>query len=110
MARLVLIAKREGEIIDLEGDVSEILGWNPAELVGLSVTTIIPFKYRERHAAGWERWTKTGVKRAMGSWLEVSARRKDGNTIPVTFCVTERGGNLEAVIETPADPTLPPIE
>ena len=65
MARLVVIATREGEIIDLEGDVSEILGWNPAELVGLSVTTIIPFKYRERHAAGWERWTKTGVK---GPW------------------------------------------
>ena len=74
------------------------------------MTTIIPFKYRERHESGWERWTETGVKKAMGTWLEVTARRKDGNTIPVAFCVTERGDNLEAIIETPADTTLPDLD
>jgi hypothetical protein len=46
----------------------------------------------------------------MGSWLEVQARRKDGNTIDVTFCVTERDGMVEALIETPADPNLPGLE
>ena len=110
MARLTIIANHDGDITDTHGAVSEILGWDPEELIGLPVSTIIPFKYRERHASGWERWTETGVKKAMGTWLEVSARRKDGNTIPVTFCVTERGGSLEAFIETPADPTLPPID
>ena len=110
MAELKIVANSKGIIEATEGDVEHILGWDPEDLVGKAIVEIVPFKYRERHAQGWERWTTTGEKRAMGSWLEVQARRKDGNTIDVTFCVTERDGMVEALIETPADPNLPGLE
>ena len=55
MALVIIKADREGNIIKLEGDVEAILGWDPEELLGKPIVEIIPFKYRERHAAGWKR-------------------------------------------------------
>jgi two-component system sensor kinase FixL len=110
VAELKIIANRDGTIEATEGAVDEILGWDPEDLIGENIVEIVPFKYRERHAQGWERWTTTGEKRAMGSWLEVQARRKDGNTIDITFCVTERDDMVEALLETPADPNLPGLK
>lgn len=110
MARLVVQANQDGTIVSLEGNIKEILGWEVGDLLGKSVEELIPYKYRERHRAGLQRWVKTKQKSAMGSWIEVQARRSDGNVIPVTFCVTERKGVLEAILETPSDPELPNLD
>jgi PAS domain S-box-containing protein len=110
MARLRIHAGRDGIITEIEGDCVEILAWEPDDLLGQDVVEIIPFKMREAHAAGMGRYIADGSKQVMGSWLEVEARRKDGQVIPVTFCVTERAGVLEALLETPADPRLPTLD
>jgi PAS domain S-box-containing protein len=112
MARLNMrvVARPDGTITDIDGDSLEMLGWEPDELVGKSVVEIIPFKYREAHAAGIARFAADGSKKAMGSWLEVEARQRDGQVQPVTFVVTERAGMLEALLETPADPRLPTLD
>lgn len=110
MARLAISADQSGTIVKVQGDVEVVLGWKPDDLVGQPIVEIIPFKYRERHAAGWDRWINTGEKRVMGEWLELEARRKDGNTISVTFCVTSHPEFLEAILETPADPELPHLD
>jgi PAS domain S-box-containing protein len=109
VARLIIRANQQGEILEAEGDVLEVLAWEPDEIIGQNVEVIIPYKFRELHQAGMERWTSTKEKRAMGSWLEVQARRKDKQVINVTFCVTERNGILEAILETPSDPELPDV-
>jgi hypothetical protein len=109
MARLVIRAKASGEIVGVEGDCLEVLAWEAEDLLGEDVVVIIPYKFRELHHAGLERWNGTKEKRAMGSWLEVQARRKDKQVINVTFCVTERKGILEAILETPSDPQLPDV-
>jgi PAS domain S-box-containing protein len=112
MARLNLriVAGTDGIITDIEGDSLEMLGWEPAELVGQNVVEIIPFKYREAHDAGMTRFVADGSKKEMGSWLEVEARRRDGQVQPVTFVVTERAGVLEGLLETPSDPRLPTLD
>jgi PAS domain S-box-containing protein len=112
MARLNvrIMANTEGTIIEVEGDAMGMLAWEADDLVGENVAEIIPFKYREAHAAGMTRFVTDGTKKAMGSWLEVEARRKDGQVQPVTFVVTERAGILEALLETPADPGLPTLD
>lgn len=110
MALVIIKADREGNIIKLEGDVEAILGWDPEELLGKPIVEIIPFKYRERHAAGWKRWCTTGQKMVMGSWVRVEARRADGNEIEVNFCITERAGMVQAIVETPASPRLPTLD
>jgi PAS domain S-box-containing protein len=110
MALVRIIADREGTITEIEGDCHEILAWEPGELIGGNVREIIPFKYREAHEAGMGRYLGDGSKKAMGSWLDVEARRKDGQVQPVTFVVTERHGMLEALLETPHDPSLPTLD
>jgi len=110
MAILIIRADVEGNIIALVGDVEAVLGWGPEELLGKPVVEIIPFRYRERHVAGWKRWCTTGQKMAMGSWMKVEARRADGNEIAVSFCVTEREGTVQAIMETPAESQLPTLD
>lgn len=102
MARLTVTISTEAKIVALEGDCLAMLGWEPEELLGQDVSEIVPFKYRERHAAGWDRYQRTKEKRAMGSWLEVEARRRDGNVVPISFCVTERDGLISAIMESSA--------
>jgi PAS domain S-box-containing protein len=110
MALIIIKADREGNIIAAEGDVEAILGWDPEGLLGKPVVEIIPFKYRERHAAGWERWCTTGQKMAMGTWMKAEARRADGNEISIDLCITEREGIVQAIIGFPADPGLPTFD
>ncbi|MDF2156055.1 PAS domain S-box protein [Vibrio sp. CAU 1672] len=107
---MTITSDTDGKIVELEGDVTKILGWEIKELIGKPVIEIIPFKHRERHNAGWERWNKKSTKKAMGSWLQVDARRVDGNTLPVELCITERSHVVTAIIETPADITLPRLD
>jgi PAS domain S-box-containing protein len=101
-----MIADSEGMITAVTGEVISILGYSARELVGRPIEAIVPDRYREAHRAGMARYRSTGVKKVMGSWLEVHALRKDGQEIDVTFCVTERKGVLEALMETPADAQL----
>jgi PAS domain S-box-containing protein len=109
VARLTIRSDLAGKIIGLEGDSVEILAWEAEELIGQNVSVIIPFKYKESHHAGLGNYARTKEKRAMGSWLEVQAKRNDKQVINVTFCVTERNGILEAILETPSDPELPDV-
>ena len=97
-----MTADSEGNITAVTGEVITILGYASNELVGRSIETIIPDKYRADHRAGMSRYQSTGTKKVMGSGLNVQALHKDGNEIEVTFCVTERQGVLEAILETPA--------
>jgi PAS domain S-box-containing protein len=97
-----MTADSEGNNTAVTGEVITILGYASNELVGRSIETIIPDKYRADHRAGMSRYQSAGTKKVMGSWLNVQALHKDGNEIEVTFCVTERQGVLEAILETPA--------
>ena len=101
-----MTADSEGNIAAVTGEVISILGYASNELVGRSIETIIPDEYRASHRASMRRYQSTGAKTVMGSWLNLQALRKDGSEIEVTFCVTERQGVLEAILETPATAQL----
>lgn len=79
-----------GNIIDVSGNIEQVFGWSPEELIGEKVENLIPYKYRERHRAGWTRWVQTGEKRAMGTWMAIEGKHKNGNIFSVSMVLTER--------------------
>ncbi|KTD22419.1 PAS domain S-box protein [Legionella londiniensis] len=80
----------EGKIIEIEGNFKKLFGWEIKEVLGKSVEILMPYKYRERHRAGFERWRRTGEKRAIGTWMAIEAKHKDGHVFPISMILAER--------------------
>ena len=79
------------------GDGDSILTWNKGaelifghgpEIVGSSVTTIIPERYRKAHHDGVNRFLRTGEKHLLGKKLELMALRKDGTEFPIELSLS----------------------
>lgn len=88
-------------IVSVEGDALEVLGAPNGFWEGRGLREIIPDRFHRAHDRGYERYTTTGVKRAMGTWVEVPLRRADGTEQRVELCVTEMNGILTGMIRLP---------
>ncbi len=95
----MISADEDGIITAVEGDVAEMVGWDVDDLVGEDIEVVIPKKFRERHHSALDNYVATGRKKAMGSWVEVEALHKSGETLPIMLVVTERGGVLQGILE-----------
>lgn len=98
--RTLLDAAVDGIIaIDHEGNVTEfnvaaqrLFGYNAAEIIGRSVSALMPEPDRSQHAGYIQRYQKTGKKRIIGIGREVTGRRADGTTFPMRLSVGETEG------------------
>ena len=69
--------------------VEDVWGYRPEELVGQSVTMLMPERYRDRHKAGLKRYAQTRKGDAIGEWLEVEGLKKDGTIFPLEIRIEE---------------------
>ncbi|RQG92983.1 PAS domain S-box protein [Natrarchaeobius halalkaliphilus] len=69
--------------------IEEILGYAPEELVGRSKMTIIPERLRPAHAAGLEKYIRTGEKHIDWGGIELPALHRDGHEVPVLVSLRE---------------------
>lgn len=90
----IVAVNRHGIILDFNGAAEEIFGYTEAEAIGQPMADlIIPDHLRAAHAAGMERYLKTGVKRVVGTGrIRLEARRKNGDLFPVEFSIAEAKG------------------
>ena len=74
-----------------------ILSWNKGaelifgygqEIVGKSVTTIIPERYRKAHMKGIKRFHRTGERHIIDKKVELEALRKDGTEFPIELSLS----------------------
>lgn len=79
----VIVVDTEGRIESASPPIERLFGYQPGELVGQPVETLIPKELRSVHAAHRSRYSSHPVARAMGSGLALYGRRKDGSTLPV---------------------------
>lgn len=79
----IVTADERGTIVYCNDSVARIFGYQPRELVGRSLVTLMPERFRREHEAGLERFLETREPRMMGSPVELVGRRKDGREIPV---------------------------
>ncbi len=84
----IIIVEPAGRILFASAQVTPILGYAPEELLGESVETLLPERFRTRHRAFRERYAGNAQARPMGVNLELYALRKDGSELPVEISLS----------------------
>ncbi|MBI3964745.1 MAG: PAS domain S-box protein [Chloroflexi bacterium] len=96
-AATVLVAA-SGEIRLLNHQAEHLFSYGQDELVGQTVELLLPERLREVHTEHRRRYAAHLKLRPMGVGLELSARRKDGNEIPVEVSLSELELDGEPVV------------
>lgn len=66
----------------------EVLGWEPAALVGQTVETLVPAVSRTKHVRLRSAFTDAPRPRMMGLGMELTAVRQNGSEIPVEIALS----------------------
>lgn len=77
--------------------VSAIFGYDPAELVGEPLVTLIPERLRDRHTVAFDRYLETGARTLDWEWVEFPGVHRDGHELPLGITFGEApddGGQL----------------
>ena len=90
----IVISDAAGSIIFASARVNRLLGYDAAELVGQSIESLLPERFRARHLGHRARYGAQPVARPMGTDLELTALRKDGTEVPVEISLSPLGAGL----------------
>ncbi|MFI8489742.1 SpoIIE family protein phosphatase [Streptomyces rubrogriseus] len=87
-SRMPTVAADEGNrIVATNGAAADLLGWEPDQLVGRRLTTLIPEHLRERHTAAFTSMLLTGRTRIVGRSVPLPALHRDGRLVPVRLYI-----------------------
>ena len=85
----ILMMDPEGMITYWNPAAERILGYTREEISGQNLHRLIaPQRYHAAHNAGFSMFVETGLGEAIGKTLELVARRKDGEEIPVELSLS----------------------
>ena len=97
-AQGVIAADEANRIIAISRPLAALLGWDPAELTGRRVVTVIPPSLREAHVAGFSRHLTTGEAHVLGIPLVLPVLRKDGSEVRCRFLVDRRSTTFDHAV------------
>lgn len=83
----------EGTIRRANSAVEPLFGYEPSELEGEPLTTLIPEWLQNRHETGFRRYIETGERTTDWRGIEFPCRRKDGEERELSISFTEHGGS-----------------
>ena len=84
----IISADHVGNIISWNKAATEILGYTEEEAVGQRLELIIPEKFHDAHRNGMARFAATGEARAIGTTVELAARTKSGEEMPIELSLS----------------------
>ena len=84
----IVIADRKGTILTWNRGAESIFGYTAAEVVGQSVSILLPERYREPQKQGLEKYLKTGESRVVGRTVELEGLRKSGEEFSVALSLS----------------------
>jgi PAS domain S-box-containing protein len=94
----MLIADASGAIVFANRQITALFGFQPDELVGQSVESLIPERYRANHVGHRAAYGSSPRVRPMGSSLELFGLRKDGSEFPVEISLSPVTQNGRALV------------
>lgn len=84
----IIISSKEG-IIKMANPAAEAqFGYEPSELIGLSIEVLVPMRSSRLHAEKREGYIHNPHSRKMGAGLDLFARKKDGSEFPVEISLS----------------------
>ncbi len=79
----ILEVDRRGRIVLVNMQAERLFGWTRGELLGKSIETLIPERFRVPHPTHRDSYFSHPVMRPMGTGLDLYARRADGSEFAV---------------------------
>jgi PAS domain S-box-containing protein len=84
----IISADHIGEIVSWNKAATNILGYTEEEVIGKRLELIIPDRFHEAHRNGMARFTKTGEAHVIGTTVELAARTKSGEEVPIELSLS----------------------
>jgi two-component system, NtrC family, sensor kinase len=84
----IVLADEDGNITLFNPAAERLFGYSAAEVVGQSLTCLMPEEYRPRHQRGLSRYVATRVSHIVGRTVELHGRRKDGTEFPMELALS----------------------
>jgi formate hydrogenlyase transcriptional activator len=78
----IIVSDSDGRITEMNARVESMFGYARGELVGQSVDTLVPERFRHSHPNRRKEYASSARARPMGAGLELFGRRKDGSEFP----------------------------
>ncbi len=85
----IVVIDEHGVISTFNRAAAELFGYEPEEVIGSPVTTLMPEPHRGHHDQYVQHYISTGEQRIIGIGRELEARHRDGHRIPVYLAVSE---------------------
>jgi len=89
----ILVVDEDGTVVRANERVSDLFGYDPAELEDEKIERLVPRADREEHPGLRREYMENPESRPMGAGLDLRARRKDGSTFPVDVSLSPVEGN-----------------
>lgn len=93
----IVVLDPHSRIIAVNPSLERIFGYQPGELPGEHVTTLMPERFRARHNSGIRRYRETGQKRISWHGIELVGLHKDGSEFPIEISFGEYALNGQMV-------------
>ena len=87
-ADATLVVDWDGVIRHANARTFDVLGWEPADLIGEAVEVLVPEVAKGRHVAHRQGFAQTPHPRMMGVGLELVAIHRKGHEIPVEIALS----------------------
>ncbi len=87
-----------GLIVYASAGITDLLGYQPEEVLGQRVEMLVPEALREAHTHTRAGYQRHPVARRMGAGLNLRARRRDGADVPVDISLTPLPHNSHGIV------------
>jgi PAS domain S-box-containing protein len=87
-----------GTIVAVNSRIETFFGYQPHELEGKAIETLVPERLRHSHRNQRATYAKGPRARPMGAGLDLYARRKDGTEFPVDISLAPIGGEDHSLV------------
>ena len=84
----IITADSTGDVLSWNKAASDIFGYEPSEVLGKSLTIMIPQEYKDLHEKGIKRVSGGGEHHVIGKSVELAGLHKDGHHIPVELSLS----------------------
>ncbi len=84
----IILGDPEGNILSWNEAAQNMFGYTAEEIVGKSLTLLMPHRYREAHQQGLKRIRSTGEMRVVGKTVELLGLRKGREEFPIELSLS----------------------